>query len=81
MAQRWAVDMVEAIRGQTSLDLESGWRFARVVSENPLSISLHNQTISRNLYKSYRLELEPGDEVLVYQCGTSFYVISKVVPV
>ena len=80
MAQRWAIDMVEAIRGQASLDPESGWRFARVVSESPLSISLHDQTISRNLYKSYRLELEPGDEVLVYQHGISFYVIAKVVP-
>lgn len=49
MADRWAADLVEALRG-TGSGSESRWIFAKIKTANPLTILTHDQTISRNLY-------------------------------
>lgn len=78
---RWAVEMAEALRGDGSGGTDGTWRFATVNTDNPLTIRAHDQVISKYLYKSTSLSLRAGDEVLVYESGVAYYIITKVVPV
>ena len=47
MSERWAVEMVEALR---SGGKDSGLMFAEVKSVAPLTILTHDQVISKGLY-------------------------------
>ena len=47
MGDRWAVEMVEALRSGGG---NSGWMFAEVKSVAPLTILAHDQAISKGLY-------------------------------
>ena len=47
MSERWAVEMVEALR---SGGKDSGLMFAEVKSVAPLTILAHDQVISKGLY-------------------------------
>ena len=48
MGERWAADMVEALRSASKSS--SGLMFAEVKSVAPLTILAHDQVISKGLY-------------------------------
>lgn len=52
MAERWASNIVEAIRGSSggASTQDSGIMTATIQSINPLSIKTHDTVISKNLY-------------------------------
>lgn len=81
MPESWAVDMVEALRGQGGSMGEDGLMFARVNTERPITIRLHGQIVSKYLYISASLSLRAGDEVLILKSGVTVYILMKVVPV
>lgn len=79
MRDRWAVEMVEALRGQTG-DNRSGLMFARINTAQPITLWVNDQVISKNLSINASLSVRSGDEVLVLQSGIAFYILLKVVP-
>lgn len=81
MGSRWAAELVEAMRGQTGTAAGAdGLMFATVSAEQPVTLQLYDQTISKHLFSSAGLALRTGDEVLVLQVGDAFYILLKVVP-
>lgn len=80
MSERWAVDLVEAMRGQAGGG-SSGFMFAKVNTEQPITLLAHDQVISKQLYMNPSLTLRAGEEVLVMQSGATFYILLKVVPI
>lgn len=81
MPESWAVDMVEALRGQGGSMEEDGLMFAKVNTERPITLRLHGQVVSKFLYINASLSLRAGDEVLVLKSGVTIYILLKVVPV
>lgn len=81
MAERWAVEIVEALRGQTAGSGQAGLMFAKIETKQPITLKAHDQIISKNLYINPSLSVEQGDEMLVLQSGTAFYILLKVVPI
>lgn len=92
MADRWAADMVEAVqkRAVSSVGADSGGlTIAKVNTASPLTIKINDQIISKHLYANpayfsatetpleAQFILHGGDEVVVFQCGDSFYLIAK----
>lgn len=62
MSDRWAVDMVEAIRGKKEGgDSSGGLMFGTVNTAKPLTIQMHNQIISKNLYINPALLVDADD--------------------
>lgn len=80
MSERWAVELVEAMRGQAG-DGSGGLMFAKVNTEQPITLLAHDQVISKRLYMNPSLTLRAGEEVLVMQSGATFYILLKVVPI
>ncbi len=60
MPDRWAVELVEALRG-TESGSESRWIFAKIKTANPLTILTHDQIISKNLYINPALTVKASD--------------------
>lgn len=65
---RWAIDLAEALRGQSGSDGADGadgitLRIATVTSVNPLGISINGAAISRNVYCNPAYTLEGYDTV------------------
>ncbi len=82
MSERWAVEMVEALRG-TSKGANSGGdglMFAKIKTERPITLLAHDQEISKHLHINAALSPRAGDEVLVLKAGDAFYILLKVVP-
>lgn len=65
---RWAIDLAEALRGQSGSDGADGadgvtLRIATVTSVNPLGISINGAAITRNVYCNPAYTLEGYDTV------------------
>ncbi len=65
---RWAIDLAEALRGQSGSDGADGadgvtLRIATVASVNPLGISINGAAIIRNVYCNPAYTLEGYDTV------------------
>ena len=83
MSERWTVEMIEAIRGDAG-NTSSGSNslmFAKIRTAQPITLLIHDQTISQSLYISASLSVQAGDEVLVLKSGVAFYILLKVVPI
>lgn len=80
MSERWAVELVEAMRGKAESEGQTGLMFAKVNTEQPITLLAHDQVVSKNLHINESLTLRAGDQVLVLQSGTTFYILLKVVP-
>lgn len=82
MAERWAADMVEALRGPSkgANNGGDGLMFARIRTTQPITLLAHNQPISKHLYINPSLSPRAGEEVLVLKSGDAFYILLKVVP-
>lgn len=87
MGDRWAVEMVDALRSGGG---GRGWMFAQIKSVAPLTILAYDQVISRGLYINPDLlvwtggggyVLKAGDTVVVLQVGAEFYILERVVKV
>lgn len=78
--ERWAVEIVEALRNQTK-NTDDGFMFARVNTSWPLTLRAHDQIISKHLFRNPSLSLLEEDEVLVLKSGCAFYILLRVVPV
>lgn len=63
MTDRWASDMVEAIRGKkdSSGSFGSGLMFATVNTAKPLTLKMHNQVISQGIFISPSLLVDADD--------------------
>lgn len=81
MSERWAVQIVDALRGQAGGAEQSGLMFAKVKATQPITLKANDQDITKNLHINASLSLKAGDEVLVLQSGIAFYILLKVVPV
>ncbi len=82
MSERWAVEMVEALRG-AGRDADSGGdglMFAKIKTERPITLLAHDQVISKHLHINSALSPKVGDEVLMLKVGNAFYILLKVVP-
>ncbi len=75
---RWAVELVEALRSQPTDD---GLMLARINTSWPLTLRTHDQIISKHLFRNPTLSLLEEDEVLVLKSGCAFYILLRVVPV
>lgn len=62
---RWAIELAEALRGQSGADGTDGitLRRATVTSVNPLGISINGAAITRNIYCNPAYTLEGYDTV------------------
>ena len=80
MSAGWAVEMVDALRSQGKSEGQAGLMFAQVNTEQPITLLANDQVISKNLHINASLSLRAGDQVLVLQSSTSFYILLKVVP-
>ena len=82
MSERWAVEMVEALRGSVKSGDNGGdgLMFAKIKTERPITLLAHDQEISKQLYINPALSPKVGDEVLVLKVGGAFYILLKVVP-
>ena len=81
MSERWAVQIVDALRGAADGTAQSGLMFAKVNTAQPITLKANDQVISKNLHINASLSLKVGDEVLVLQSGLAFYILLKVVPI
>lgn len=107
MSERWATDLAEEILKKSGLAADGGVMLAEVVSVTPLSIRLHDQIVTKNLYinpvytigesdlkladaphsgswdaflKAFHkaFTIIPGDQLVVYLQGKSFYILERV---
>ena len=62
---RWAIELAEALRGQSGSDGADGvtLRIATVTSVNPLGININGANISRNVYCNPAYTLDGYDTV------------------
>lgn len=60
MADRWAVELAEALRGKSGSG--GGLMFATVKTAKPLTLLAHDQTIKKGLYVNPALTLLADDE-------------------
>lgn len=81
MAERWAVEIVEALRGQAGGTGQAGLMLAKVNTAQPITLLANDQEISKHLHINASLTVRAGDEVLVLQSGVAFYILLKVVPI
>lgn len=81
MSERWAVKIVDALRGKAGGAEQSGLTFVKVNTAQPITLKANDQVISKNLHINASLSLKAGDEVLVLQSGIAFYILLKVVPI
>lgn len=96
MADRWAADIVDAVQKRSSSGSSTnsgGLVVAKVNTASPLTIKINDQIISKHLYANPayfsgtetvlegQFVLRGGDEVVVLQRGSSFYVLAKAVAV
>lgn len=65
MTDRWASDMVEAIRGKkdSASSFGSGLMFATVNTAKPLTLKMHNQVISQGIFINPALLVDADDAV------------------
>lgn len=69
MSERWAVDMVEALRGlggsggSGSGGNDGGLMFAKVNTAKPLTLLAYDQVISKGLYLNPALLVDADDQV------------------
>lgn len=78
--EHWAAEMVEALRSQAK-DSGNGLMFAKINTSWPLTLRIHDQIISKHLFRNPSLSLLEEDEVLVLKSGCAFYILLRVVPV